>query len=349
MILYNQRRRIIRYIKFLWVLTKSSFFPAKKKSVYFDVSEVSINRYLYSFFKMFQLEGYSVYVPRNIELANVLSKNKGEFKYASCLVSEGVVKFGKPSGMEPFTFSKDQLCNDYFNFEIEGYRVPMSCYPWFYKRYARFKNYRVNELRKHSIFMSGNIDDQYYDQISKNKLFETIPSRLKTADYLRKTSFFYPLRTAEELDVFLNGNVDKKVIIIDSSKDFRIPLDNLAYTLNQFSFYLALPGIIIPQSHNLMEAMLCGCIPVIYRDYANLLDPPLEPFKNAIIFSSLKELEDLVEKVFQMKAMDIQRMRSNVEAYYQSYLTPSAVVKKVIQNHSAKIFIQAEHLSFKRE
>ena len=345
MLFYKQRRKAVRYYRYLTVLFQTSGYSAKEKKIFFDISKIAINRYLYSFFKMFQLEGYTVYIPKSTETANILCNDKGEFRYASWLLSEKVIKFGNPLGSEIIKFKKDQLSNEYFNAQISGYHVPMSCYPWFYKDYSRFKDLIVKEDRKSSVFMSGNIDDEFYDQISESKYFDTIPSRKKTAECLKHNPFYYRLKNKEELNKFLNGQIDNKIVIIDSSKDFRIDIDKLPDVLNKFSFYLALPGILIPQSHNLIEAMLCGCIPVIHKDYANLLTPPLESFHNAIVFGSLTELENLIKKLFQMEEIEIQRLRKNVLAYYNVYLTPEAVVKQVIKNSSKKIFIQAEHLS----
>lgn len=345
MIFYIQRRKIFRYFKYFYVILKVSFHPVNKKRIYFDVKGIAVNRYLYSFLKMFQLEGYTVFIPKNVDLANNLFDKKGEFKYASWLLDEKVVKFGKPLENKTLAFSRDRLSNDYYSPGRNGYHVPMSCYPWYYKNYSHIKEIRVSEKRKRSIFMAGNIDEKFYDKISHSNFFSKIPSRKRTADYLRNSSFYYRVRNGEELKNFINGNLDNKVILIDSSSDFRVPLDQLLFSLNHFYFYFALPGIIIPQSHNLMEAMLCGCIPVIHKEYALLLDPPLEPLKNAIFFNTLSELIELIEGLFSMEEKEIQRMRRNVLSYYLDYLSPKAVVQQVIESKPEKIYLQAEHIS----
>ena len=343
MVFYNQRRNLMRYARYLRVVLKTAFIPKKDKTIFFDTSEIAINRYLYSFLKMFQLEGYSVFIPSDINTVNIITNSKGEFKYASWLLSEKILKFGKPAHCD-MQFSKERLSNDYFNNKLEGYRVPICCYPWFYKNFDRLSNLKLKEKRKNSIFMSGNIDPQYYDSISDTKIFRNIPSRKKTADYLRNMAYYYPVKSKAGLSAYLEGPADHKLIIIDSSRDFRIELEELPLVLNRFNFYLALPGILVPQSHNLAEAMLFGCIPVIHKEYAGLLNPPLESFVNAIVFNSLEELETLIPEIFKLKDKKIEKMRKNVVTYYNDYLSPQAVVQNILDNPT-KIFIQAEQLS----
>ena len=347
MLFYRQRRSIIRHLRYLRVLSKSLFIPVAKKIIFFDTSEIAVNRYLYCFFKMFQLEGYTVFIPLDINTANILSNTKGEFKYASWLVNEKVIKFEKPSSAG-LKIPKDRLSNAYYNDYEEGYHVPVCCYPWIYKNYDSFIGLQLKEDRKNSLFMSGNIDPRYYDSISDTPIFSKLPSRKKTADFLRSTNYFYPVKTNEELISLLNNSTDNKVIIIDSSKDFRIGLEALPFILQEFSFYLALPGILVPQSHNLAEAMLFGCIPVLHKEYAELLEPPLESFKNAIVFNSLEELSSIIPKIFALDDSQIKQLRQNAVTYYNRYLSPEAVVKKILQVPD-KIFIQAEHLSLQLE
>lgn len=346
MLLYRLRRKIIRYLRFQKVLLRSLFIPVKEKSIYIDITGIAINRYLYAFLKMFQLEGYSIFIPKNIDMVNILAKSEGEFRYASWLLKEKVVKFGKPKITDLLEISKNNLSNDYFKDNTEGYRVPMCFYPWFYKNYELIRKLKLKEERKKSMFMSGNIDANYYDRLSNSQVFKNIPSRKKVADYLRNTNYYYPIKNSKKLSVFLENQTDNKIIIIDSSIDFRIGLKDLPSILNQFAFYLALPGIVIPQSHNLTEAMFCGCILVIHKEYAELLDPPLTSFHNAIIYNSLEELATLTPDIFKLKDFEIRQMRENVIAYYNTYLSSEAVVKHVLQN-PAKIFIQAEHISLK--
>ena len=346
MIFYRQRKIMLRYFRYLRLLIKSAFIPVKKRAVFFDTSHIAINRYLYSFLKMFQLMGYSVFIPLDSKTANTLSNTRGEFRYASRLISEKVIKFGKPPA-EAIKFTKDKMSIAYFNEDQKGYRVPVCCYPWFYKNYKRFGELELNGDRKNSVFMSGNIDPKFYDRLSDAEIFSQLPSRKKTADFLRKSSYFYPVTNNGKLDAFIKDTLDSKVIIIDSSSDFRIDLEALPSLLQEFTFYLALPGILVPQSHNLTEAMLFGCIPVLHKEYAQLLDPPLESFKNAIVFNSLEELEALLPKIFELKAVQINQMRQQVREYYNIYLSPKAVTEKVLQSRGT-IFIQAEQISLNK-
>ena len=344
MLFYKHRRKLIKYLRYLRVLFKISIIPVEDKTVFFDVTGIVVNRYLYCLLKMFQIEGYSVFIPRDINIANTISNTKGEFKYASWLISEKVVKFGRPAKPD-LQFSRDQLSNDYFqNTKVENsFHQPMSEYPGIYKN----KFYRSGDTeleRKNSIFMSGNIDAELYGRISNAGFFDIL-SRREVADYVLGKGYSYAPKTLGDLNKFVHNELDHKVVIIDTKNQFSIPIENLKSVLERFNFYLALPGILIPQSHNLVEAMSVGCIPVIHRRYAALMHPPLEDNTNCLTYSNLEELEVLIREIFKLNSSSIIELRGNVQEYFQKHLSPTAVVRKIEEGNFSKIYIQAEQIS----
>lgn len=336
---------MLEYFGYLKVLISSRFIKDREQVIFFDISSVAINRYLYSFLKMFQIAGYTVYIPKSRKTIKILNQNKGEFKYASWLLAEKVVKFGKP-GKAMKEIEGHQLSNNYFSEKNShhSYQVPMSFYPWFYRNFHSIKLRAPSEMRKNSIFMSGNIDPKYYDKISGSKFFK-IPSRKKVAEALSRSDYYFPVHNKAEFENFINGNEDQRVIIINSEKHFRIELENLFEVLQKFRFYLALPGITIPQSHNITEAIFCKCIPVIHKEYACLMTPPLENNKTAFTYEDIDDLLKMVPNIFRLSENQIQNLQQNLSIYYRDYLSPEAVVNKVIQNGYSKIYIQAEHIS----
>lgn len=326
----------------------SWFRKDNDKLIYIDVSAIKINRYLYSFLKMFALQGYTVVIPKNREIIKILRKSKGEFRYASWLLKEGVLKFGKPNKItnSKSVISANQLSNNFFNnkTEVNSYKVPMCCYPAFYRNYQQLNSIEPQPKRKKSVFMAGNMDPDHYGRIDSSRYF-TQPSRSKLAQFLKKQNYFEPIKNLRELNKFIDNRIDNKLILIDTKDDFRIELPELLNVLSSFRFFLAMPGITIPQSHNLIEAMACGCIPIIHKEYALLMNPPLENAHNAFIFSDLENLHLQLQNIFKEPNELLFQMEKNVNIYYSTYLTPEAVVNSVLNKNLEKIYIQAEHIS----
>ncbi len=347
MILYKTRRKIRRWVqdnfRFYKSLIISKFRSEGKKKVYIEIDEMALNRYLYNFIKFFILNNYTVYIPKNKKVISTLNRKRGEFIYGSWILKERV-KLGKPKNTD-LVIKREQLSNDYFGGAKENsYHVPMSEYPGMYRNgiYDESENFKRN--RKRSAFMSGNIDATHYKKISKAGFFE-IPSRSEVADFIQSQRYYQKTDSLMALREFINTETDNKVILIDASKQFRIPLYELKDLMQRFHFYLALPGILIPQSHNLVEAMAVGCIPVIHEAYARLMYPSLEHMKNALVYDSLEKLDELILKSFKLEKDQVESLHENVRNYFENHLSPSAVIKKIEENDFSKIYIQAEHVS----
>ncbi|MEP6260732.1 MAG: hypothetical protein ABJ092_04070 [Gillisia sp.] len=274
-------------------------------------------------------------------MINILSRKKGEFRYGSWILKEKV-KFGKPKSPN-LILSRFQLSNDYFGITNHSneFQVPMSEYPAFYFHGIKTPLIDLNKKRKNSVFMSGNIDTTYYCDISKSKVFNVL-SRREVADFVMKQKYYLEVDSLEGLKEYIKSDSEHEVLLIDTKEKFRIPIKDLKSILIQFNFYLALPGVVIPQSHNLIEAMSVGCIPVIQKKYACLFTPPLTQMENAIIYTNLEELDSLFLRIFQLKETIIASMQQSVYEYYRMYLSPKSVVSKIENNEFSKIYIQAE-------
>jgi hypothetical protein len=105
----------------------------------------------------------------------------------------------------------------------------------------------------------------------------------------------------------------------------------------------------MPLCHNVIEAMSVGTIPLIEREYAEVMYPNLENKVNAIIFEDLERLNEILEDVFQLKEEKISEMRNHVLKYYENFLSPESVVKNINKSIKTKnlIYLQAEHRSVK--
>lgn len=174
-----------------------------------------------------------------------------------------------------------------------------------------------------------------------------MPNRLETIDFIVKTQYYYYLNTKSELNDFINNiNLDSKVLIIDA-QETKIPIQEWRSYLNENYFFFALPGTKMPLCHNLVEALSCGCIPIIYKEYALLLSPELVHLKNALVYGNLESLETLMDQVFKMSQIQVEELTSNCSDYYKNYLNPYAVVGNIENKTSKQLFLQAEYNSVK--
>jgi len=345
------QRRIMREYHFYKVLFRSFLIEDTHKILYVDVSEIALNRYLYSFLKFFQIEGYTVYLPKSRKIIDVLSKKSGEFQYISWLLEEGFVKFGKPKKKNvKIWLGAEQLSNDYYS-ELfnrinhkRTFHLPMCEYPYFYHKNCWDRSFNLVKPRIRSLFMMGNCDKRYYRDIADSNFFN-LPSRYDIVEFLYKRDYYYDLETMEDLDEYVLKGCDSKVLLIDTSKKFKIGGIELKRTLSSFHFYLALPGVVVPYSHNLVEAMSMGCIPVIHKNYADIMYPKLSNGQNSFTYKDFEDLDALIKRLFNLEETELERMRVEVLNYYNEYLSPKAVVETIEKNNFDKIFIQAEGLS----
>ncbi len=341
---HKSRKLIIENFYYYRNILKSLLIKPRDKSVYIDITGIALNRYLYNFISFFQISGFTVYLPKDKKMIRLLSKKKGEFLYGSWILKEKI-KFGKPNNPN-LIISRDQLSNDYFGPSngSNEFHVPMSEYPAFYFYQFKTPILDLNKRRKNSVFMSGNMDSTYYYNISKSKFFNVL-SRREVADFVTKKTYYVEVDSIEGVYDFINADNDCKLLLIDTKEKFRIPFKDLKSILVQFNYYLALPGIFIPQSHNLIESMSVGCIPVIHKNYASLFTPALQHMKTAIVYSSLEDLDSKIFELFKFDVQIINLLRKNVYQYHNNYLSPKSVVRKIENNNLSKIYIQAEQKS----
>ena len=92
-------------------------------------------------------------------------------------------------------------------------------------------------------------------------------------------------------------------------------------------FFICPPGVKNPHSHNVIEAMATGAIPILA--YGELFEPALEHLETCIAY---RDLDDLVEKmrvVLAMPETQIRRMRASVCRYYDRHLAPETLFEKI--------------------
>ncbi len=172
----------------------------------------------------------------------------------------------------------------------------------------------------------------------------TLLSLIAVYEYLHKKGLLFVTETRDDLQNFIKSEDDTRVILVNRLV-FDITMPQLRSLLSEFDFYFALPGVIMPFSHNIIEAMSVGSIPFLQQEYAAMFKPALVPEINAITFKDASDLVKQLDYLLNLSPERIASLRKHVYAYYYEHLAPQAVVKKIDQGLTGKIYLQAEHYS----
>jgi hypothetical protein len=225
------------------------------------------------------------------------------------------------------------------------FRLPYMMHPLQYQAgyFSRLDEYRKFE-RTIGIYFSGNTDVGVYNNSNIVSRFGIL-TRWQIITTLKKY-----IHLLDKGNNFTRGL--KHSIIINAwewstthSKDlnYRIDTPKWLSKLASCNFFICCPGIIIPFSHNAIEAMSVGTIPVL--QYSELFEPPLVNGINCITFNN-SNLIDIIIEILNLDEIKIESMRNEVIKYYEQYLTPSSNVEIFYQankNNNEVYFIDEVH------
>jgi len=295
--------------------------------VLFDIQDNQFHRYLTIFMHFLEIEGYSIHIRwRNGLLTSWATRELfRQIKGIKLHCSD------RKTPYQGWVFSDRHLGRphilldpDYFSEDLDPmstYKLPMPMVDTFYMDRTHDRPALDPTLtRERGAFFFGNMDPDHYERPEIAEAFGC----LTRAALLRTLRHELPHKVKEPAtleDAHVEGS--RTIVVMDRRKRYIKP-DELRPVLERFDFFLALPGVVMPLCHNLVEAMSVGCIPII--QYAHLLDPPLRHTHDCLSFSSAEDLIDLLSQLADMSALDIQQMRGDVTSYFHKHLTPSAVI-----------------------
>lgn len=315
------------------------------KAVLIRLKHNHFKRYLYILVKFLYMEGYIIYV--TIDFVTFYNLRTDQF--CAYLFCERIICVRKPPKKIKVILLDESILNaDYFSTlqlvetSSDIYHVPMSQHPLMYKTGWWNEPIIGKGKKKQSLFMAGNFDENTY-AIEQDGIFKTL-SRLWVYSLLQDKQLLYPIDSLQNLQSFYDCDIDYKIILINRLK-LNIPMDELRQWLAKFDFFFALPGVVMPFSHNIIEAMSVGCIPFLQQSYADMFKPPLVNNIQAVTFLDMSDLEEKLKYLFSLDCHKIWQMRHEVNTYYNSFLTPSKVVANLEKVNFKNIYLQAEHYS----
>lgn len=140
------------------------------------------------------------------------------------------------------------------------------------------------------------------------------------------------------------ARVDRPLCIIDRYNDLNVPPRELRWILGHSDFTIAFPGVVMPWTHGVIEAMSLGVVPII--QYPHLFDPPLRDGRECIAFTDPDGLVSGISRALAMDAAAVARMKEAALRYYRAHLSPGAVVRRITDDpRITGIRLLAEHHS----
>jgi len=303
------------------------------------------HRFFYLLVKFYQLSGYHIVYPMNFaRFRNLRNKDR----YLGLIVREkNFLSIHKKDLPENCIEINDKMFSpDYFFTYFEHNNTDENAFHIMYNQ--EIWNLRIDTEKKrfNSIFCYGNFDAKAYLDIKRTAF--TVETRVDLLDFFQKKEQFISINGKNDI-VSSNENLDEKYVFA-IKENYPIKMEDIRELLSYFNFYLCCPGVVMPLCHNVIEAMSVGTIPLIQREYAEVMYPNLKHKMNAIIFENLQHLEKILkDEIFTFQEQEIAAMRKNVLDYYNDYLTPQALARNLNKSIEEKklIYLQAEHRSIK--
>jgi len=257
-------------------------------------------------------------------------------KNVSVILSDSISSFHKIKtfGYDYFTKKKP----------VSIYRIPLTFHPenLLQDNFSRSKIEPNSDNRNVRLFFIGNMNEKAYTGSSLKKHFDCL-TRVETCRIIKERFDEKLVKIPSSVSEVHQAFEYKIPIVICDGKKNPIWHTNYFKLLAESHFFLAASGVFMPHSHNVIEAMAAGCIPLI--EYEEWFTPKLTHLQNCIAFSGSSDLIKKVELILKLTEKEISDLRIGVLNYYQDHLTPESVVGKIINNDESAILLNSEGYS----
>jgi hypothetical protein len=224
--------------------------------------------------------------------------------------------------------------------------VPYWMHPNVYRHgLADTLSYWRHGQRPVRLFFAGNLSPDRYtakgplnqDKLGRREILEHI-----LEDFGSRTVL---VRDPDQLkDIMARGS--RGIVIFDGTKA-RLSREEWFPALGKCEYFLALPGVVMPMSHNLIEAMGLGCVPVC--NYPEWLSPRLVNGRDCLAFTDRQSLGLAIEAVLGADPGHTARLRTGSLGYFATNLQPEAFLRPVLQSpeRMVTVYVNAEEVSEK--
>lgn len=317
-----------------------------------DLQDPRLERYLYWLLKIFDIAGWRVSLRlRPWLLLNL--RNCSEYIYD---IENLGLTIRRPDSADLFITDRKGtngailVSTDYFNSSAgsRGRKIPFSMHPDVYHTdlYKEFPALQDKTPRRIKVFLGGNLGDAY-DTSLMRELFGLI-NRSEVAktviDAFENTPGYFEIKSSADAEAVLAGEIGASIVVMRRPV---VALPKWMELLAASEFFVAPPGVIMPFSHNIIEAMAMGTIPI--TQYGYLFSPYLVHAETCLHFGDSRQLVETV-KAIATASRRSDEMRQRVLDYYRDYLDPRSVVNKIYssRNDIDTLYLIAGHLSVKQ-
>lgn len=180
--------------------------------------------------------------------------------------------------------------------------------------------------RRWTCFFGGSLAPNAYKAVSFFRYLQTVHrSRLLEIalgyfdDRVRR-----PLRQ-DDLVELLDRSIDG--FLFADSEAYRIPMDKWLESMATAKFFIAAPGSRYPMSHNCVESLAVGTIPIL--EYTELFQPPLRDGVNCLAFRGEDGFRRVLKDADQMSPGEVASLRSGAMEYYDKHLSGESLTRKL--------------------
>lgn len=228
-----------------------------------------------------------------------------------------------------------------------GYTLESTCFPmpfpmfpplYAYQQDNQLEGYR-QQPRLWDIFFGGDANLAKYNKDSIRDVYEKL-SRAHILQCLRENPNpvyeYRELLGNEEFDLAQRQQIQGLVVM--NTRQCRVETINWLGTIATGHFFLACPGVRYPMSHNLIEAMAVGSIPI--TQYPEMFFPALEHGKNCLVFNNEAELLEMIHFAVSMSETRRAELRKAAQDYYDTYLSPVSCITQLLKHHPHQISLR---------
>ena len=186
--------------------------------------------------------------------------------------------------------------------------------------------------REARLFFGGNTEVGKYDKTLIRDTYGIL-SRREMLDVATRSFAESEIHRPDGAATWLSSSEFHKFVLCET-QHCEIPQDRWLEALGKADFFLACPGVGMPLCHNLIEALVAGCIPIL--QYSSYLSPPLENRFNCLTFEDSEGLREMLDTATSMDRREIAALRENVRNYHNAFLAPGRFSERLFDSSQAR-------------
>ncbi|WP_062064065.1 hypothetical protein [Cellvibrio sp. OA-2007] len=217
--------------------------------------------------------------------------------------------------------------------------MPFPMFPPIYaaQQDLQLETYRQQQ-RHWTVFFGGDAERGKYNKKSIRKIYAKL-SRAQLLQSIEK--ILRPECIIELQNEGMLQNAKEKHhtgLVVMNTRQCKVAAEDWLSTIARARFFLACPGVRYPMSHNSIEAMAVGSIPI--TQYPEMFFPPLEDGKNCLTFSNETELQTVIVKAMAMDESAVGALAQAAASYYDQYLAPTASIQHLLNHRPKRISLR---------